>query len=89
MIVKRLQKENLALQRENELLKYTNGLPTIESKVIELQDERDRYKKDYQKLLEDYDSLKTRREKELAVVLKMCAVLERRIADIKGPATDT
>ena len=88
-IVKRLQKENLALQRENQLLKYTNGLPSIESKVIELQEERDRYKKDYQKLLEDFDSLKTQREKELATVLKMCAVFERRITDIKGPATDT
>ena len=89
LVVKRLQRENLALQRENQLLKYTSGIPSIESKVIELQEERDRYKKDYQRLLEDFDGLKIRREKELAAVLKICTVLERRIADIKGSATDT
>lgn len=89
VVVKRLQKENLTLQRENQLLKYTNGLPSVESKLLEIQEDRDRYKKDYQKLLEEFDNLKNQREKELATVLKLCAAFERKIEAIKAAQAET
>jgi hypothetical protein len=70
------------LERENKLLRYIGSHPSTASVVLDLQQERDRYKEECQRLLLEVDMHKTQREKDEEAFSLVCTSIASKVHDI-------